>query len=191
MKPLPKILFVILSFHIVACSNDMEVLNKIINPEEEPDLFGKEVKMAFSDSAILQMRLEAPIIKEFNTSDKPRREFPKGVHVWFYEKDGSPKGDIRADSAWYNADTEIWEAIGNVELTSADGQVLFAQQLFWNTKEKLVYTDKYAKITRPNGSISEGHHGIRATQDFQVIDLYNTNHELIFEENNNPQTDIK
>lgn len=165
-----------------SCTNDMEVINKIIDPEEEPDLFATNIEILYSDSALLQMRLIAPLVKRFEQAKEPRDEFPEGLHVWFYEKDGTLKAEITANWALNNVTTKIWEARSNVVLINSEGAKLETEQLFWDEAKAIVYSEKYTKYTSKTGTVATGRKGMYAKQDFSEWKLLSGDATIVFEE---------
>ncbi len=163
-----RFLLIIILLSVVvgtSCTNDMEVVSKIIDPAEEPDLAATNIEVLYSDSARLQVKLKAPHMKQFAEAQEPRREFPDGLHVWFYEKTGELKAEISANWAQQDITTEIWETRSNVVLTNSEGQKLETEQLFWDRKKAIVYTEKYTKITQKSGTVGTGD-SFFAKQDF-------------------------
>ena len=150
----------------------MEVVKKFIDEESEPDMTAKNFEVLYSDSARLHMRITAPMIKSFSSAEEKRDEFPEGIHVWFYEKTGEMKAEITANWARHDAETKIWEARNNVVLNSAQGQRLETEQMFWDSQQRIVYSNKYTKITQSNGAMASGE-SFWATQDFSEYKLYN------------------
>ena len=151
---------------LFSCANDLEVINKIIDPEEEPDLTATNVEMLFSDSARLQMKLISPLIKQYTSAKEPRDEFPEGLHVWLYEKTGELKAEITANWAKQDITTGIWEAKSNVVIINSEGDKLETEQMFWDPKKEIVYSEKYTKYTTNTGTVATGKDGMRAKQDF-------------------------
>ena len=152
-------------FCLVSCVNDMELVRKFIDVETEPDMVAVSVEVHYTDSARLQMRMITPLVKQFNTVAEQRDEYPEGLHVWFYEKNGELKGEVSANWAKYDKILELWEAQSDVVLINAQGQRLETEQLFWDTQKATVYTDKYTKITGPDGTVATGN-TFTAKQDF-------------------------
>jgi len=143
----------------------METINKFIDMETEPDLMGENVTMYYTDSARLQMKFFTPLVKQFNSAKEQRREFPEGVHVWLYEKTGELEAEITANQARHDLETDLWEANSNVIVTRSDGQKLETEQLFWDPKKGTVYSVKFTKITREDGTLATGD-TFTAKQDF-------------------------
>jgi hypothetical protein len=134
----------------------METINKFIDEEIEPNVLGENVELLYSDSACLQMRLTTPLFKQFSSASEQRKEFPHGLHVWFYEKTGELKAEITANWAKEDETTGLWEARSNVVVTDYDGKKLETEQLFWDRQKGEIYSEKYTKITMEDGSIFTG-----------------------------------
>jgi len=165
MKLFSRIILIFISIFF-SCTNDMATVNKFIDAETEPDMLGENIEVLFSDSARLQMRLTAPLFKQFNSASEQRREFPQGLHVWLYEKTGELKAELTANWAKQDLATEIWEARSNVVVTNADGQKLETEELFWDPKKGEVYSTKYTKIINQDGSRGASGETFWALQDF-------------------------
>jgi LPS export ABC transporter protein LptC len=148
----------------------MEVVNRYIDTETEPDLTGDHVEVFYSDSARLQMKLTTPLIKKYESAKDAHDEFPEGLHVWFYEKNGDLKAEITANWAHHDITTDLWEARSNVVIISADGRKLETEQLFWDPRKGDVYSEKYTKLTEANGSTGVGD-TFTAKQDFSEYKL--------------------
>jgi len=165
------ILLLVVMFH--SCANDMDIIKKIIDAEIEPDMVGENVELLYSDSARLQMRLVTPLIKQFNSATERRREFPQGLHIWFYEKSGELKAELTANWAKEDMETEIWEARSNVVLTNVEGQILESEQLFWDPKKGEVHSSKYTKIITKDGDYEGSGDSFWAKQDFTEYKFFN------------------
>ena len=167
MKKVIRISLIMLSLALIflSCTNDMEIIKKFIDEEIEPDLVAENVELLYSDSARLQMRLITPLVKQFSSSTEQRREFPEGIHVWFYENTGELKAEITANWAKHDIETELWEARSDVVLTNAEGQKLETEQLFWDRNKAEIYSVKYTKITNPDGTVATGD-TFTSNQDF-------------------------
>ncbi|MDR2848400.1 MAG: LPS export ABC transporter periplasmic protein LptC [Bacteroidales bacterium] len=175
-----KLLLLCIFAGMIACSNDMQVIQKNVDPDEEPDLTAYHFKMDYSDSALLQMHLETPVIKRFEKGKNPRDSFPSGLHVWMYEKNGTLKAEIRANWALHDHATNLWEARSNVVITSSKGETLESEQMFWDQGKGIVYSTKFTKYISGTGTIATGRNGMWAKQDFSQWKLLSGNATLVF-----------
>ena len=164
-----------------SCANDMVDVNRFIDVETEPDVIGENVEVLMSDSARLQVRMVTTLMKQFNTAKEMRDEYPEGLHVWFYDASGELNGEMTANWALYDKVAEMWEARSNVVLTSADGRVLETEQFFWDRRKQIVFSEKFTKITDPDGSIATVN-SFTANQDFSDLRLMRGRATIIMRE---------
>ena len=175
---------------LFSCVNDMEMVQRFIDTETEPDMTGEQVEVMYSDSARLQMKMITPLIKQFNSVKEQRDEYPEGLHAWFYENTGELKAEIRANWAKYDKIAELWEARSDVVLINDKGEKLETEQLFWDTQKAIVYSEKYTKITSPDGSILTGT-TFTARQDFTEWRLSSGRATIIINDNDNENDEDK
>ena len=58
---------------------------------------------------------------------------------------------------------------GNVLLYNAQGEKLRTSELIWNEVDKIVYSNKFVRITRADGDIQG--YGFKADQDFKNVEI--------------------
>ena len=174
MKKKIRILLIVLPLiaTLFSCANDMDVVNKFIDAETEPDLTGENVAVLYTDSARLKMKLVTPLIKQFNSAKERRNEFPEGIHVWLYKVTGELEAEITANRARHDIETDLIEANSNVVVTKADGQKLETEQLFFDQKKGEIYSNKYTKMTK-DGSYEGSGESFWAKQDFSIYKFFN------------------
>jgi len=174
MKNIFRILLIILSLSttLFSCANDMDVVNKFIDAETEPDLIGENVVILYTDSARLKMKLVTPRVIRFSSASEQRDEFPEGIHVWYYEETGELKAEITANWAKHNVAIDLWETRSNVVVTNNEGQKLETEQLFLDRKKGEVYSNKYTKMTK-DGSYEGSGESFWAKQDFSEWKFFN------------------
>lgn len=126
---------------------------------------GKDVTVKHTDSGRLTVVLKTPEMLDFTQHrDFPYYEFPKGVKLEVYSKNGE-KSTVTSDYAINYSSTKLVDLQGNVHIVTNDSIVLDAPQLFWNQRLHWVYTDKEYTIHFKNGSINNGV-GFDANEDF-------------------------
>ena len=182
-----RIPLIILSLALIlfSCTNDMNTVNKYIDTEIEPDIMGENIETLYSDSARLQMKLTAPLFKLFSSATEKRKEFPQGLHVWFYERTGELRAELTANWAKHDEVANLWEARSNVVITSTEGDKLETEQFFWDPKKSIVYSEKYTKVTKKDGSISSGE-SFSANQDFTNAKFLNAKATIILKDEEEP-----
>ncbi|MFT5078078.1 MAG: hypothetical protein ACI917_000586, partial [Patiriisocius sp.] len=56
----------------------------------------------------------------------------------------------------------------NVKMVTSDGTTVFAEQMYWDQKNKWVFTDKPYKIKFKDGSFNEGQ-GFNSSENFKTF----------------------
>lgn len=116
----------------------------------------------YSDSAIVKMKMEAPSQLVFREGD---REFPQGLFIEFFDKEGEATSTLKADYCYYTKKEDLYKATGNVVIRNIEtNDKLDTEELFWNRKKEEVFTDKFVRIEK-DGELHVGE-GLEAKQDF-------------------------
>jgi len=148
-----------------SCKNDVETINAMTVDLNIPDQTGYDIEIEYTDSGKLEGRLKSPEVNVYQQKEDPYTEFPKGIEVTFYDVNGNPRAFITAKYAIRYDKKQLWEARNEVVAeNAAEGKKLETEQLFWNEKEQIIYSDKFSKITNPDG-VFMGENGFEASQD--------------------------
>lgn len=126
------------------------------------------------DSGFVKVRFKAPIIEKYELVDSPYVEAKKGIYLEFYDKK-KPKipGQIWAKYAKYNEKRDFYIAKGNVKILTNEGQSFAMQSVFWDKKNKRMYTNDTVFVADKNGSVLVGANGMTAKDDFSEYNFNN------------------
>jgi LPS export ABC transporter protein LptC len=150
----------------ISCENDIEVIKKITNPNVLPELTGTNVEIWYSDSAKLKVKIVTPQLDRYlKEAQKTYIEFPKGIHVYFYNDSMQVHAEISSRYAIYKESEKLWEARNDVVVINTKGEKLNTEQLFWDEVKEKIYSTSYSRITTPDGE-NIGEKGFEAKQDF-------------------------
>jgi LPS export ABC transporter protein LptC len=140
---------------------------------EGPILELTNIVTYYSDSAVVRLKLEAPKQLEFENNDS---EFPDGLYLEFYDKDGSISATLEANYAYKYSKEEKWRALRNVVIRNIENdEEVHTEELFWEPDKELVYTNKFVRIETED-QILMGE-GMEASQDFswwRILDARGT-----------------
>ena len=148
-----------------SCENDIATIKALHEEVNMPTQTGTNVEVIYSDSGRVKGKIIAPELKRFSRENDPYYEFPKGMTVLFYSRDGKVESHIQANYALYFEKQELWEARNNVVARNErTNEQLFTEHLFWNEKEESIYSDQYTRIINADGTFY-GEKGFEARQD--------------------------
>lgn len=89
-----------------------------------------------------------------------------------YFKEDKEAAEVKADRAIIYTDTMDIDLIGNVNMTSVTGNMLWTQKIKWNNTKAYLENDEYIKIKRKNGDIIEGE-GLKADYNLESYEIKN------------------
>jgi LPS export ABC transporter protein LptC len=150
----------------VGCESNFKEVQKSNFSEFVPSGEADKINLKYTDSGRITAVLISPKMREYASVDFPFTEFPKGIDVTLYDKNGK-KTYITSDYATSFKVTNIIDLKGNVKINSQDGQTLETEQLYFDQKNEWFFTEKSFKFTDPKG-VSDGK-GIDFSKDFKVI----------------------
>ncbi len=158
-------LFVLnIAYLVTGCENDIDAVNAFIEQEQLTTETARDVKMIYSDSAVVRVQIEGPKMIRYLDRNDPRQEFVEGVRVVFYTPAQKLQSILTAKKAVrferrneiVVSDSVVWE--------STEGERLETEELIWEESKERVYSNKFVKITQPDDVIYG--YGFETNQDF-------------------------
>ncbi len=166
LKELLKLLIITGVFFLFSCENDIERINLLTNPEELPDIQGKNMDIIYSDSGIVKARMVAETIKQYSRAERPYILFPDGLKIFFFNSEMEYESELTADYAIYYNEEKFWNAKGNVIAENHEkSEKLNTEELFWDEKSKKIYSNSFSRIENKDGTFY-GQNGFEANQKF-------------------------
>jgi len=152
---------------LYSCENDPvevdELTRNFIEVEE-----GRTVEAYLSQEGIMKAKLTAPLMFRVLKSDSPHVEFPKTLHVDFYNDSTQIETWLDSKYAKYFETLDKVYLRDSVIVINVKGDTLRAPELWWDQKAKLFYTDSVAEYHRVDKHIFGGK-GLVATQDMSEV----------------------
>lgn len=126
------------------------------------------------DSGFVNLRFKAPIIEKYEFVDSPYVEARKGMYLEYFDKK-KPKvpGKIWANYAKLNELREFYTAKGDVKIRTNEGQLFATQSIYWDKRNRKMFTPDTVYVTDKDGSILIGTNGMEAKDDFSEYKFYN------------------
>lgn len=127
----------------------------------------KDLHLKYTDSARLQMTLEAPVQLKLQSGDE---EFPEGMDVLFFDDQEKKEGSLTANYSKYIKKEEKWHLTGDVVLVNLQQEkTLKSQELFWKPDEEKIWTNKFVQIITPEEILTGK--GLVAKDDFSEYEI--------------------
>lgn len=133
-----------------ACSNDAESV-RFFEQKVLPLQTVTNGKVDRSEYGRKQVHLEAPKIVQYGEPD-PRTEYPDGIQLWIYDSEShNLKAYVKAGFAVSHDNTKLTEVRDKVVIIDyGTGDTSYLHDLYWNSQEKRVYSNKPVRSVNGN-----------------------------------------
>ena len=166
-----KVYILILLLGAAACTNNVSEVDKIISPSELQVETAKNVEILYSDSAVVRVKIESPVMKRYKDRGDSYDEFPDGLRVEFLDESKRPRSWLEADYAVRKeAENKIFVK-QNVVLYNSRDDKLETDELVWDEENEEIYTNKPVKITQPSVGDTSFGFGFKADQEFTRFEI--------------------
>ncbi|MGL5683379.1 MAG: hypothetical protein ACRDDZ_10085 [Marinifilaceae bacterium] len=163
---------------LFSCKTDpAEVQNFIMQDSMRAVMKGEELKLIYTDSARIKYRILTPEYIKGGLAEKQYEEFPKGVEIFSYDKEGNLVASIKAKYAKKMEKDMLWEARHDVVVVNSEGKKLETELLFWDMKNERIFSDRYTRLTADE-QIMEGNNGFESDQNLNYVVFRNVTGEV-------------
>ncbi|MBR5027804.1 MAG: LPS export ABC transporter periplasmic protein LptC [Bacteroidales bacterium] len=127
-------------FVLCSCSNDMDTI-RFFEKKEMPLQTLSDAEILRSKDGIVQMRLSAPEINRYD-GENARTEYPKGVHVDFYDVNKRVKSTLSCKYAIdLDRKNQIIARNNVVIIDHQTGDTTYMETLVWDRNEKRIFSN--------------------------------------------------
>jgi len=124
-----------------SCDGGSPILKEINQFNENPVGIAYDIRMTYTDSAMVKAILTAPINTDYTHLSFKYSEFPEGLKIIFYN-DNNEENTLVADYGILYNQTRIVDLQGNVVLLSNDGSRLETSQMYWDSEKEWLFTEQ-------------------------------------------------
>ncbi len=128
--------------------NTEQELQQIEAEQERSSLTVFDLHTVVTDTGFYRYEFESPELHQYDNLEEPIVDFPHGLRFkMFVNRGETVRMRIRCNNAKYFKQRNLWELNNDVEAINEKGNTLNTEQLYWNSDEKKIYSDKFVKIT--------------------------------------------
>ncbi|QEC52099.1 LPS export ABC transporter protein LptC [Anseongella ginsenosidimutans] len=138
------------------CENDLSKVNTISSKLFEVSVeTSRGIQITYSDSTKVKAVMSSPLLMSYQT-EEPYDLMPEGLHVEFYNDSLEVESTLTAKYGRRDLEKKTMEVRDSVVVVSADGRILETERLVWEEEGDRIYSDRFVKITAPNGDVNQG-----------------------------------
>jgi LPS export ABC transporter protein LptC len=135
---------------LFSCENSISTIQEFAKNDTLPVLTANNIEYERTDSGYLQIVLKSPLMYKFEGKD-PYIEFPEGFEVTFYNDSGIQVSFLRANYGVNYEKRKILRARNDVVVINYEKEEeLRTENLVWDQKKKIIYSNTFVKIISPD-----------------------------------------
>ncbi len=140
---------------LFSCSNNAKEVRDFLASKNLPVGKATDAYHVYKDSGKITSKLITPLLRDFSNRKKhPYSDFPEGIKIINFEKNGIDSVTIVGDYAIHYPKTTVSELVGNVEVINhTENTKLLTEQLFWDQKTKYYFSEKPFTLTTSKDTI--------------------------------------
>lgn len=143
---------IVVPLSILSCSDLNEIEksgNSLDNSKKIPDNRFWNMDVTMTSKGKVTAKYNAGYVERFNQgfSDFALFDIDSGLVLRFYKKD-KESGLLISDKGIINEQKGLFTAIKNVKFTSPEGYKLFSEELNWDRKKGIIFTDSNVIFVR-------------------------------------------
>ena len=144
-----SIIILLFAITLSSCVNDVNEVNQTTQLAEPNVEHGKNIELFYSEYGKVKVRVTAPEVTRYYTDD-PYSEFTKGLHVEFYNDSMKITSTLTANYG-IRYENQLKTIMRNdVQVVNENNENLNTDELIWDEKKHIIYSDKFVKITTPD-----------------------------------------
>lgn len=151
-------------FVFYSCENDV---SKIPNFRDKRTALeeGHDIESYLSQNSKIKGKLTAPLMYRY-AADSPYVEFPKTLHVDFYNDSLKKESQLDAHYGKYREwENKVFLKDSVVVINVITGDTLRCNELWWDQVAQKFYTNKPARYSKKDHTVNYSRDGLEAKQD--------------------------
>lgn len=135
----------------IGCKDEVKnVVKHSTDPETTPTVLTTEITTLVSDSGVTKYRITSAQWDIYDESKIPSWKFPDGLYLEQFDDSLKVAATFQCDSALYLKNAKLWRFIGNVRSSNIRKEIILTNELYWDQKNKKVFSDSFIHIERPD-----------------------------------------
>lgn len=156
-------------FLFIACSEAEMTIDEGLTRADTKYEVADSVEILYSDSAVVRVRITAPLLFNYSDEKNPRREFPKGIVIDFFDETKQVQSRLTAKTAVQYDKTNKFIVEDSVVVKSIKNEMMETEGLTWDESTQRIFTDRFITITTETEKIQG--YGFESDYNFQNWEL--------------------
>ena len=143
-----------------SCKNNFKEVQKIGVLQNQPIGVAENFVLKYTETeddslGKIIANLKSPKMLDYSNRDFSFQEFPEGIHLTLYDKEGG-ENIVISDYAIVYKETDLIDLQGNVILITTTKDSLFADQMYFDQDKEWLFTNQPVKLRSSQSNSGSG-----------------------------------
>lgn len=150
---------------VTSCGRKEKIFAEAVTSRDSMALMSTGgITSLISENGFIRYRITTEEWDIFDRATPPHWSFEKGVLLHVFDSVMQVTSMVRADTAYYYDQSELWELRGNVHAENEQSEEFDTDLLYWDQRSEKVYSDSWISV-RQEKQVIHGM-GFESNQDF-------------------------
>ena len=165
-------------FVLYGCENDIKDIPNLKDKRTALEE-GHMIESYLSQNGKVKGKLNAPLMYRYQGADSPYVEFPKSLHIDFFNDSLVKESQLDAKYGKFREwENKIFLRDSVVVINVLKGDTLRCEELWWDQNAQKFYTNKPARYSQKDKFVNYGKNGLEAKQDLSNLVFYDNSGTL-------------
>lgn len=146
LPPIAAAMLIAMGMTVASCKEENPIATADVDASHTPTMLTRNVETLISDSGVVRYRIKTPVWYVYDEAKDPYWSFPEGLNLDKFDNFFRREAEVKADSATYFKDRQLWRLDGNVDISNVMNEKFLTQQLFWDQRQRKLYSDSFIHI---------------------------------------------
>lgn len=134
------------------CKNDIAEIRDVLDSELYAEI-AKDVEIFYSDSAVVRVRIEGPVMERRKSGNNTEEHFTKGIFAEFFEQNGNRTSWVTSERAIRDNQNQKIFLYEDVVLINVGGDTLMTEELIWDERAGTIFNNRFFRFSNENEEI--------------------------------------
>lgn len=138
---------------LFSCANDTSQIQDLISPVDTATVSVYNSELIYTEMGQIKIKVSAPITRYYQFAEEPYTNFDEGIELYTFNDNMELESKITSKFAQHLDKQDVWVARNNVVAQNYKGEVLYTEELYWDQKKRIIYTDVNVHIKTEGGFV--------------------------------------
>ncbi len=149
----PAIIAGATAFFAASCTTNTAQIQELMAPTDTATVAVFDSELIYTEMGRMKIKVYAPVTRYYQFAEAPFTNFDEGIELNTFDDKMEIESRITAKFAQHRDKQDVWVARNNVVAQNFKGEVLYTEELYWDQKKRIIYTNVNVHIKTQDGHV--------------------------------------